>query len=180
MPQITKKYTFIFAAAIAAASLAGIGTSRAIEESADTQVETMKSKCTELTSSLSQLERSDTLLRNNIGDAYLTVSKELMVPLNQRIAANQLDGGALVEIAAKYKDTYDDEFYVDFKEYEISLSETLKISCRDQPREFYEGITESRDKRKKLYRSSKKIISLAQEYKKEYVAFKKQMIKDAQ
>ena len=174
-----KKFSVIILIAAVLLPVVGIGTAKALESATTEQIELVKSRCTQLESSLNQLERSDALLRNNIGNSYLTISQKLMIPLNQRIAANQLDGVQLLKISAEYKKTYDDEFYVSYKNYEIALSETLKIDCRSEPSELYDSIAVTREERTKLYEASQKIISLAKEYNEEFKNFKKDVLKEA-
>ena len=179
MRSLYKKFSVSMLVAAVLLPLVGIGAVKALEPATPKQIELVKSRCTELESSLNQLERSDALLRNNIGNSYLTISQKLMIPLNQRIAANQLDGGELVKLSAEYKKTYDDEFYVSYKNYEIALSKTLKIDCRSEPTELFESIAATREERMKLYEASQKIISLAKQYNVEYKKFKKDILKEA-
>lgn len=70
----------------------------------DAQIKTIKMHCTDILASLNSLQQNDTLLRHDRGELYRTLSDKLMVPLNQRIASNQLDGADLVKTTANYND----------------------------------------------------------------------------
>lgn len=179
MRRYYSKLSFILLAAAVILPFASFSAARAMEAASDEQLEKVVNRCTQLESSLNQLERSDALLRNNIGNSYLTISQKLMIPMNQRIAANQLDGGKLVQISAEYKKTYDEEFYVNYKNYEIALNNTLKINCKSEPAELYESIATTREKRAELYDSSRTIIAIAKEYNEEYKKFKEEMLKES-
>lgn len=179
MKRYYSKFSLVLLAAAIVLPFASVGVARAMETATEEQVGKVKNRCTQLESSLNQLERSDALLRNNIGNSYLTISQKLMVPMNQRIAANQLDGGKLVQISAEYKKTYDEEFYVNYKNYEISLNNTLKINCKNEPAELFESIAATREKRSELYDSSRKIITIAKEYNSEYKKFKTEVLKES-
>lgn len=138
----------------------------------DQQIQTIKNSCLDLQATLNQLHQSDTVLRYNRGQLYRTISEKLMVPLNQRIASNQLDGGTLVKITADFSGEYQ-LFYDSYKNYEISLSSAMKIDCRRQPTTFYDQVADARKKRQALHQSSEKLTQLAVDYQTEFNTFTK-------
>lgn len=144
----------------------------------DGQIQAIKSQCQELQSTLSRLQQSDILLRTDRGELYRTIANKLMVPLNQRIATNQLDGSQLVAITADYNKTYT-KFYDSYSTYAQALTDTTNINCSNQPTQFYDAITKAYDKRAELHAVNQKLVTLATNYRKEFVSFQTKIIKDA-
>src|SRR5690348_9074125 len=73
-------------------------------------IERIKSHCIENQAALNRLHQTDAFLRNDRGNLYRTIGDKLMVPLNRRLASNQLDGGALLTITSDYNAEYN-RFY---------------------------------------------------------------------
>ncbi len=138
----------------------------------DSQIAMIKTHCTDLQASLNRLHQSDTLLRFNRGELYRTISDKLMVPLNQRIASNQLDGSTLVQITANYNTSYQ-TFFDSYKVYEVSLSAALSTDCVRQPTTFYDQVADARAKRIALHTASVRLVELAGQYKKSFGDFRK-------
>ncbi|HEY1085792.1 MAG TPA: hypothetical protein VGE34_03660 [Candidatus Saccharimonadales bacterium] len=138
----------------------------------DKQIQAIKTNCTQIQASLNQLQRNDTLLRHNRGAAFRTIADKLMVPLNQRIASNQLAGSKLVEITADYNKSYED-FRLGFIAYDTALSTALNTDCQKQPTTFFDALDLARQKRLALYKASDKLTKLAEQYKAEFLNFKK-------
>ena len=143
----------------------------------DDQIKVIRSRCTELKATLQQLHDSDKLLRINRGDLYQVLSDELMSPLNQRIASNQLDGANLVRITANYTTAYQ-QFYTAYQSYENSLTALLAINCVNQPTTFYSQLLDAHEKRINLHETSVKLVTLAKDYKTNFTAFKKSALKN--
>ncbi len=110
--------------------------------------------CTSAISSLSQLHRSDALLRVDRGQLYEFIGTKLMARLNSRLALNRLDAGDLVVIAAHY-DKALASFRDAYKTYEERLSSVLKIDCTKQQEAFYYGVADVRAKRAVVYQRIK-------------------------
>ena len=142
----------------------------------DNQIKVIKARCTELKATLQQLHDSDLLLRYNRGGLYRTISDQLMSPLNQRIASNQLDGSDLVKVTANYNTTYQ-QFFNAYKSYEDSLSTVLSTDCNNQPSTFYSQLLDARQKRLALHESSTKLVTLAKSYKTSFDTFKQATLK---
>lgn len=102
--------------------------------------------CTSVKASLQQLHRSDASLRVNRGQLYESIATKLMARLNSRIAMNRLDGGDLVAATAKYEQALA-AFRRDYRTYEISLSDVLRIDCSKEPSRFYYAVLDTRAKR---------------------------------
>lgn len=138
----------------------------------DDQIAAIKMNCTGLQANLNRLLQSDKLLRIDRGNLYRLISSRLMVPLNQRIASNQLDGGNLVQLTASYNTAYQ-TFFNAYKDYETSLSAALAIDCTRQPTTFYDQVADARTKRQALHAASAKLVDLAAQYKSSFLEFRK-------
>lgn len=143
----------------------------------DAQIQAIKLRCTDIQATLSRLHQNDALLRANRGGVYREISDKLMVPLNQRIAANQLNSGDLIKIAADYKDAYQD-FYNAFQTYDNALSDAMDTDCTKQPTTFYSQLEDAHQKRLALHASSQKLLNLAASYKTTFDQIKPQLAKD--
>lgn len=137
----------------------------------DQQIQAIRTNCTEIQATLNRLQQSDLLLRTNRGELYRTVADKLMVPLNQRIAANQLDGGELVAITAAFNAKYGD-FYDAYKEYDVTLVAASQIDCTKRPTQFYDAIAAARTKRQELHKTNEELVQLIADYWTEFKAFR--------
>ena len=145
----------------------------------DDQIQVIKSRCTDIQTTLNQLRQNDALLRVNRGAAYQAISDKLMVPLNQRIASKQLNGGDLVKITADYNTTYQ-QFYNAFKDYDTALSTAMGTDCTKQPTTFYSQREDARNKRLILHAASQKLVQLATSYKTTFDQIKGQLVQGGQ
>lgn len=123
----------------------------------------IRSRCIENQGTLNRLHKTDAFIRNDRGNLYRTIGDKLMVPLNRRLASNQLDGGALLSITSDYKTEYN-RFYRAYIEYDNALSAVLDIDCDRQPVAFYNALTDARNKRAKVSESITKLKDLIRQY----------------
>ena len=143
----------------------------------DQQIQVIKTNCTDIQATLNRLQQTDLLLRTDRGELYRTVADKLMVPLNQRVASNQLDGGKLVAITASFNTKYSD-FYDAYKEYDRALTSASRIDCVKQPTQFYDAVAVARTKRQKLHAANQALVELAAEYQAEFKDFRAQVKKE--
>lgn len=143
----------------------------------DAQITSIRLNCTELQTTLNRIRQADTLLRTDRGRIYRTIADKLMVPLNQRIASNKLDGSELVATTAKYNAEYQ-LFFDAYRTYDASLAATSAINCMKQPTTFYDKLAIARDDRSKLHDSSVKLIGLAKQYRTQFDTFKTKATSD--
>lgn len=136
----------------------------------ESHIARIKANCVEAQSTLTQLHATDALLRVNRGQLYESIATKLMAPFNSRVALNQLDGAALVSIAATYEQQLT-QFRSNYQQYEEAMSDLLKINCANQPVAFYDGVADARDKRKKVHDSTLQLQKSVQEYKTEFDTF---------
>lgn len=140
-------------------------------------VSRIRSRCVENQAALNRLHQTDAFLRTERGNLYRTISDKLMVPLNRRLASNQLDGGALLTIAADYNSQYN-KFYNAYIDYDNALSRVLDIDCTQQPVAFYNALLDAREKRNELSKINLTIRDLVRKYGKEFTEFRSEYNKD--
>ncbi len=126
--------------------------------------QSIRQNCVTTQTTLQQLHASDGVLRVNLGKIYENMSNKLMAPLNSRIALNRQEGLQLAATALEY-DRQLDVFRASYKQYEESMSRTLKINCAENPVEFYSNIISTRQKREKLHQDTKTLSALLRDYK---------------
>ena len=134
-------------------------------------VERIKSRCIDNQAALNRLHQTDAFLRNDRGNLYRTIADKLMVPLNRRLASNQLDGGALLTITSDYNAEYN-RFYRAYIDYDNSLSRVLEIDCTREPVTFYNALLDARTKRSALSKSNQKLKEYVRAYGVEFDDFK--------
>ena len=134
-------------------------------------IERIKSRCVENQAALNRLHQTDAFLQNDRGNLYRTIGDKLMVPLNRRLASNQLDGGPLVTVTSSYNAEYD-LFYRAYIDYDNALSKVLDIDCRKEPVAFYTALIEARQKRVTLSESNEKLKDFVRQYGAAFTDFK--------
>ena len=135
------------------------------------KIDSIKTHCTENQATLNRLHQTDAFLRTNRGELYRTISDKLMVPLNRRLASNQLDAGSLLTITADYNKEYR-VFFDAYIEYDNAMSKLLGIDCNREPVSFYNALIDAREKRQLLSRSNQQILELIRNYGAEFTTFK--------
>lgn len=138
----------------------------------EAHIERIRANCVDAQTTLNRLHTSDALLRVNRGRIYESIATKLMVPLNSRIASNQLDGKSLVDIYTTYEKRLA-EFRSNYQTYEQSMSETLRINCENQPVSFYDKVNATSALRKKVHTSVIALHQAINEYKVAFEAFAK-------
>lgn len=123
----------------------------------------IRDRCVENQAALNRLHKTDAFIRIDRGSLYKTISDKLMVPLNRRLASNQLDGANLLTITSDYNAEYN-RFYRAYIEYDTALSKVLDIDCDREPVAFYNALIDARTKRAKVAESIVKIKDLIRQY----------------
>lgn len=139
----------------------------------------VKARCIENQAALNRLHKTDAFIRIDRGTLYQTIGDKLMVPLNRRLASNQLDPGKLLTITSDYKAEYD-VFYRAYIDYDNSLSRVLDIDCTREPVTFYNALVEAREKRTKLSESIGRLKALIRDYGVNFTDFKASYEKEQQ
>lgn len=126
--------------------------------------------CTSATASLRQLHRNDASLRVNRGQVYEYIGTKLMARFNGRLVSNHLDGGKLVETAARY-DKALTKFRTSYRIYEQELTAILRLDCQKEPEEFYYGVIDVRRKRADVYQQITRLNQYSNEYYEGFTKF---------
>lgn len=172
MERMVRKYGIIAAVLVTGMALfALVRPVQGVDVITDQQIAAIRTNCTEIQGTLNRLQQSDLLLRTDRGELYRTIADKLMVPLNQRIASNQLDGGKLVAITAEFDSEYQ-EFYDAYKEYDMALVAASQIDCVKRPTQFYDAVAVARTKRQALGKANQQLVKLISDYKREFTAFR--------
>ena len=137
----------------------------------DDLIDKIETNCVENLASLRRLHQTDAFLRNDRGELYQSISKKLMVPLNQRLAANELNGSELVETSADFNKEYT-TFYNDYIKYDNAMSQLLDIDCLKEPVTFYTSLLDTRQKRAALNTSDQKLVTYIKQYKAQFDSFR--------
>ncbi len=136
----------------------------------EAHISRIRDNCFEAQATLNQLHSSDALLRVNRGQLFEYISTKLMAPFNSRVALSRLDGANLISIAKNYEDQLE-IFRTNYQLYEEGMSRTMKINCKNQPVAFYDAVTDTRAKRKKVHDSVLELQKIIQNYKAEFELF---------
>lgn len=138
----------------------------------DAQLVQVRTRCSEIQTTLGHVHANDALLRVNRGQLYERISTKLMVPLNSRIVLNKLDSTSLVTVTAKYE-TDLKKFRTNYQSYEELLSDTTRINCVNQPTRFYSSLQQARIKRGEVYKNTQDLSMDITDYKQAFDEFAK-------
>jgi hypothetical protein len=170
---------------IAAAMIVAIGavafwqmaSAGAVTQISQQKISLIKEHCVENLAALNRLHQTDAFLRTDRGNLYRTIGDKLMVPLNRRLASNQLNGGELVDITAEFDQEYG-RFYDAYIAYDNALTDVLDLDCTKQPVEFYNTLLDARAKRIQLSAINQKLKDLIRSYGATFVEFKRDFLKE--
>lgn len=151
--------------------LVGSLQTNAAAEISQEKIAKIRERCTENLAALNRLHQTDAFLRNDRGNLYRTISDRLMVPLNRRLADNQLDGSVLINITADFNKEYS-KFYSKYVSYDNAMSSLLKIDCSRQPVAFYNALVDARAKRLELSTINLRLKELIRSYGVGFADFK--------
>jgi hypothetical protein len=141
------------------------------------KIDNIREHCVENQASLNRLRQTDAFIRTDRGNLYRTISDKLMVPFNQRLVSNQLDGGKLITIAADFDREYD-RFYGAYVAYSNALSELLSIDCMKRPVTFYDGLVKTRTARAELSTRNTRLKTIIVEYGQAFREFRAAFVKE--
>ena len=124
----------------------------------------IRSQCQSIRSTLQRIQHNDALLRVNAGQAYNTISTNLIAKLNSRLALAQIDSSRMVMIARDYEEARK-AFAQQYNEYESNLTALVKTDCTAKPGEFYAQLIKTRDARRQVSESVTTMSKLAADYR---------------
>lgn len=135
------------------------------------KIEKIKAHCIENQATLNRLHQTDAFLRTNRGELYRTIADKLMIPLNRRLASNQLDAGKLLTITADFDKEYR-VFFDSYIQYDNAMTKLLAVDCVKEPVSFYSALVDAREKRVTLSKSNQAIQGYIRTYGVEFTNFK--------
>ena len=163
---------------IFATVIVGIGVqSVAAQDSApmtEAHIERIRANCVEAQSVLYQLHASDALLRVNRGQLYESISTKLMAPFNSRMVLNKFEATSLTGVTISYERELA-IFRTNYQQYEEAMSKLLRMNCTNQPVAFYDGVNDTRAKRKKVHDSTVALQGFIKEYETNFEVFAKKL-----
>ena len=130
----------------------------------DQQIEDIRTSCMKSQAALKRVHTSDALLRVNIGQRYENISLRLMAPLNSRIALNGLDVVDLATTTTSYNQELKD-FVKNYREYETTVANALKLKCSEQPVEYHSLVDASREGRAFVRANMVRLDQLIKQYR---------------
>ncbi len=155
-------------------SIVHMQSARGTDVVTDKQLTLIRNNCTDIKVTLTRIQNSDLSLRINRDYIYQAIASRLMVPLNQRIASNQLDGTNLIAITAEFNSA-DKEYYNAYRSYANAMSNAINIDCTRQPSQFYDAVAEARVQRKIFYQADQAMVKLMNDYRSQFSIFSKQL-----
>lgn len=180
MRHIKLSIAIVFGVTIIGSVLSGASITKAKEQTSQSSSHLTKttSDCTGAVSSLSQLHRSDGLLRVNRGQAYEHVATDLMAHLNSRLVLNRVDATNFIKISSSFEEEVE-KFRTSYQQYERTLSSILRMDCANHPQEFYKEVNKARNERANVYQHVKKSNSLMDQYYHEFKDYRDDYITKA-
>ena len=133
-------------------------------------IDQIKINCSQIKVRLKQVQVRDALSRVNYGQAYESISLNIINPVNTRLVANNLRPVELLRISSEY-DKNLATFRRDYVVYEEELSNLINTSCEDQPKMFYEGLVKVRAQRQALNILTKKLNAQINTYRIKFKEF---------
>lgn len=129
----------------------------------DDEIQQIRDTCRGSQVVLRELANTDALLRVNLGQRYENIASDFMVPLNNRLASNQIDASALTYITTDYNAVLRD-YKSQYFAYYNTLESTITMDCQAKPVEFYSHIETLRADRDALGEQIMTINTQAYDY----------------
>lgn len=126
--------------------------------------------CQQVKTRLKQIKLSDAVTRVNYGQVYESLNVNVMTPTNLRLVANNLNPVDLLIITDNYQKQFT-QFRQNYLNYEEKLSQTLEMSCDQNPTQLISSLSELRQLRQKLNTNTKSLRQLAGEYQTKFKEF---------
>ena len=111
------------------------------------QQNAIKNKCSEIKTSLVNLQHEDSRARVYLGRYYEIILNKFIIPLNLRLVENNATDTGLMESQSNFSAARE-KFVSDYNIYQQYLEELVAINCVEEPVKFYEKLESTRNKRK--------------------------------
>lgn len=128
------------------------------------QVRAIQAQCLSIRATISRIQHNDALLRVNVGQAYNTLSSQLMARLNSRLALEKIDSTHLVSIAQRFESERK-QFATRYNNYETLLGGLAKSPCNEAPAQYYAQLVKAREARQDVGESVEVLHELIGQYR---------------
>lgn len=120
----------------------------AVEPVDETRLELIRTHCIAAQATMQRVLRSDTVARINRGRSYEEMVK-LLAAFNSRAALNTYDASTLVQATAQFESEFA-AFKSTWLVYETTLRDGIRMNCRERPADYYDSLTQVRQRRAEL------------------------------
>ena len=122
--------------------------------------------CVQAQTILQRVQHNDAATRVNRGQGYETLISRLMTPLNSRATSLGYNTSAslLVETTKRYQQALD-KFKNNYRNYDNTITNTLRVKCQKDPVKFYEYIEQARKQRQALTDDVTTLANIISEYR---------------
>ena len=119
--------------------------------------------CGSIKETLRDIQKEDSRIRVYLGGYYETILTNFIKPFNVRLLKNNLSTTGLVQNQNDFADAKV-LFSNDFISYQQGLEELINIDCKNKPEDFYNKLSNVREKRKIMSQDVLKVRSLISQH----------------
>lgn len=122
----------------------------------------IKIKCSRIKIQVEKVRHNDSLTRVNYGQAYESIIKGVMVPINARLITNRF--GDKTDLLVKYSNQFSDQlddFRKEYNDYQKQIDKLARIDCQQATDDFYCQLILTQDKRAQI---NQKVADLKKQY----------------
>ena len=123
------------------------------------QLGAISQNCATIKQSLRALQRTDARTRAYLGSAYERVLSDFITPMDLRLINVNQPNASLTTIHSDIIESRQN-FVRDYTVYSQKLEELITHDCQNDPQNFYHTLTDTREKRATLEKSTEKIRRL--------------------
>lgn len=123
------------------------------------QIGAISQNCATIKQSLRALQRTDARTRAYLGSAYERVLSDFITPMDLRLINVNQPNASLTTIHSDIIEARQN-FVRDYTVYSQKLEELITHDCQNDPQNFYHTLTDTREKRATLEKSTEKIRRL--------------------
>lgn len=113
------------------------------EEISEDKAGLISMTCGSIKLQLKKLQKTDSLLRVNLGSDYETILNNYITNLNLRLVKNNRASSDLTSLQTTFSSERE-RFKSDFTTYAKSLDELIDLDCKNNPYDFYKKLESTR------------------------------------
>ena len=135
----------------------------AFAKASGANLDIVRSNCNAARSTIQRIVSSDKTSRINRGRAYDRMSN-LFINFSERLRQNNIDNKKFVEISNQFN-VAAKSFRSNYDDYKTSIDSVINRECASRPAEFYEALTNAREKRRKVNDDINILNEIAKHYR---------------